>query len=333
MCPYNDKLCGSKGIVNSKDYSFRIRLTISPRSRLQVDETAWTIDSPLSESHLLVGSLEEKPIKESRELVVRGGGWLSSEAASTAGMIHMDALMLAFTRLRIGADFGGRKGTSTFTKFGLEILEQQSGMKVLNDSHGVLVFESEPPSRFASIGSSTLVSVMQADRVAKALSFAIQNRPAISESERLSLDLFHSSFFQPSNDIRFLVLVMAVEALLDPEPRPSAVASYIHRWSQEIEESESIAAEEKSSLLGSLKWLYNESINRAGRKLAIQRLGNRKYSDRNAASFFSYCYGLRSSLVHGESPRPTIQEVGRAAAQLEVFVSDLLSGPLLGVDF
>jgi hypothetical protein len=306
---------------------------MSPRSRLQVDDTSWMIGSALSESHLLIGSFREKPIKESRELVLRGRGWSSSEAASTAGTIHMDALKLAFTRLRIGADFGGREGTSAFTRFGLQVLEQQSGTRVLNDTPGVLVFESEPSPLFASVGSPTLVNLMQPDRVAKAFNFAIQNCPAISESEGLSLDLFHASFFQLTNDIRFLVLVMAVEALLDPQSRPPAVASYVQRWLREVEESESIAEEEKASLHGSLKWLLCESINRSGRKFAIQRLGNRKYLDRNADNFFSYCYGLRSRLVHGEKPRPVIQEVGGAAAHLEVFVSDLLSGPLLGVDF
>jgi hypothetical protein len=54
------------------------------------------------------------------------------------------------------------------------------------------------------------------------------------------------------------------------------------------------------------------------------------YGDRTAPDFFSYCYQMRSNLVHGNLPVPTFEEVGGVAATLEVFVSDLLTGPVLG---
>jgi hypothetical protein len=37
---------------------------MSPRSRLQVEEPSWTIDLSPSGGRILVGSLEEKPIRE-----------------------------------------------------------------------------------------------------------------------------------------------------------------------------------------------------------------------------------------------------------------------------
>jgi hypothetical protein len=98
------------------------------------------------------------------------------------------------------------------------------------------------------------------------------------------------------------------------------------------EESASLSAEEKRSLLGSLTWLKCESINQTGRKLASDRLGDRKYMEKKAPAFFSYCYGIRSRLVHGEHPLPTQQEIGSVVAQLEVFVSDLLSGDLRDIE-
>src|SRR3954463_4344684 len=181
--------------MTSEEYSFRVRFTMSPGSRLQVEEPSWPIDLSPSGGCILIGSLEEKPIKDSKELVIRAGGWPSEEASTLAGERHMDALMMAFTRLRMGADFGRRRGKSGYTKFGLEMIENQVGARALNDVHGILVFKSDPPPVFASIGAPTLVSAMQSDRFAKALSFAIQNQPIFSDSERLSLDLFHSSFF------------------------------------------------------------------------------------------------------------------------------------------
>jgi hypothetical protein len=319
--------------MTKSDYLFRARFTMSPRSRLEIEEARWEIDSPVSGSQILMASLEEKPIKDSRELAMRAEGWPSEESARAAGQLHLDALMLTFTRFRIGADFGYRKGFSAFTPFGLDMLAQQIGTRVVNDSHGLLVLEATPPVSFASTGAPTIISLIQSNRFEKAFRFAVQSRPELSDAERLSLDLFHSSFFHTSNDSRFLVLVMAVEALLNPRLRAAEVAIYIDRWKQEVKTSQDISRDDRESLLGSLKWLSYESINRSGRSLAAERLGDREYETRSPASFFSYCYDLRSRLAHGANPPPALQEVGRAAATLEVFVSDLLSGPLREVEF
>ncbi|HSW00698.1 MAG TPA: hypothetical protein VLI39_11030 [Sedimentisphaerales bacterium] len=125
---------------------------------------------------------------------------------------------------------------------------------------------------------------------------------------------------------------MAIEALLDRSLRSQSAVEHVETMITATEESESLSAEEKQSLLGSLGWLKHESINQAGRKLASGRLGGRKYMEKQAPAFFSYCYGIRSRLVHGEHPLPTQQEIGSVGAQLEVFVSDLLSGDLRDIE-
>ena len=80
--------------------------------------------------------------------------------------------------------------------------------------------------------------------------------------------------------------------------------------------------------MGSLRWLYDESISRAGRKLA-SRLGDRAYIGEPAKKFFTNSYTLRSRLFHGEYPRPDRSEVDRRAGSLVLFVRDLLSLDLL----
>jgi hypothetical protein len=94
--------------------------------------------------------------------------------------------------------------------------------------------------------------------------------------------------------------------------------------------SSSLPVKERNSILGSLRLLRRESINQAGKRFTAERLGGRVYGDRTAPDFFSYCYQMRSNLVHGNLPVPTFEEVGGVAATLEVFVSDLLTGPVLG---
>ena len=51
-----------------------------------------------------------------------------------------------------------------------------------------------------------------------------------------------------------------------------------------------------------------------------------------APEFFSRCYRLRSQLVHGLMPQPTLAEVVRSQGELRRFVSDLLTTPLLAVE-
>src|SRR6266568_6474344 len=60
------------------------------------------------------------------------------------------------------------------------------------------------------------------------------------------------------------------------------------------------------------------------RRLA-KALGTTRYGGETPSQFFTDCYELRSRLVHGGRPRPARDEVARRAANLEVFVGDLLS--------
>lgn len=86
--------------------------------------------------------------------------------------------------------------------------------------------------------------------------------------------------------------------------------------------------QEIESLVGHLRGLRNQSISQSGRILAGY-LGSRSYMDKAPSEFFTHCYRLRSSLVHGEVPRPSREEVGRAAASMQQFVGDLISRELL----
>ena len=89
--------------------------------------------------------------------------------------------------------------------------------------------------------------------------------------------------------------------------------------------------EEKAVLKSGIGHLRHESIRQAGRRLVREKIGARRYKEMPAEEFFKYCYTLRSTLAHGDLPFPTRDEVGLAAAQLEVMLSDLLSTDLLDV--
>lgn len=310
-------------------YSFRIRFNRAQIKTIQLDASKLVV--PVVDERLSIALLarnEDLSIRESDRLALFGSGYESVDEADLAGRQIQNALIVALARVRVGADFGHRAPKSWISEHGLKRYEEEIGQRVLNDIHGLTVFPSNPKPRFASFNAQVTIGVSP-DAFMTAFKQAIALQPKITDRDLLAYTLFNASFFQPTADSRFLLLVMAVEALLEPALRSKDAQEHV---SSLIEQTKSslLTPEEKNSILGSLRWLHRESINQTGKSLAIERLGVRTYGDRVAADFFSYCYQLRSNLVHGNLPVPTFEELGSAVGQLEVFVSDLLTAPILG---
>lgn len=310
-------------------YSFRIRFNRSPTDTIQCAENELSVsvaDKRLS--IVLRARQDDLPIRDSDQLALVGSGYETENDANTAGSRLQDALMVALARVRVGADFGHRAAKGMFTHHGLKWVEEQIGQRVLNNIHGLMVFQSEPKPRFASTNAQ-MTRGASLDIFISAFTQAITLQPQIYERDLLAYTLFNASFFQPTADGRFLLLVMSIEALIEPALRSSDAQDHVASLIEQTKSS-SLPVEERNSILGSLRWLRRESINQAGKRLTSERLGGRVYGDRTAPEFFSYCYQMRSNLVHGNLPVPTFGDVGGVAATLAVFVSDLLTGPVLG---
>ena len=125
------------------------------------------------------------------------------------------------------------------------------------------------------------------------------------------------------------MLMMALETLIEQEPRSEAAVAHLRALIEQTRASE-LPAHEVASLTGSLEELAKrESVGRAGRRLA-GTLGDTEYMPGEPPPlFFKRCYELRSALVHGHYPRPDHGEVGTRGAHLESFVGDLLGAALL----
>jgi hypothetical protein len=161
------------------------------------------------------------------------------------------------------------------------------------------------------------------DAITKAQALRVE----MSEREHLAYDLYSASFFQPIADGRFLMLMMALETLIEQQPRSTEVATFVDQLIT-LTRNAGLPANEIKSILGSLEWLFVESVSQAGRRL-VSSLGERRYMDELPAKFFTRCYDIRSKLVHGSHPRPERAEVDLRAATLEIFVGHLLGLPLL----
>ncbi len=278
----------------------------------------------------------DEPLTTSRNWVVRGWGFPDATTAAEAGELWRSILQVAFAKVRIAADFGDRSARGGgFTIAGLEWMRERSNVSVrspiLNDQLGITSFRRFPQPKFASLGSPTLSvthKIADLQRAVEAAHEAVAaQRP---ERERVAYDLFSASFFTRDSDVRFLLLMMACETLIELNDRNPRVREHVDVLIALTKEAD-LSRADTDSVVGTLRWLYKESIGQGGRRLA-SRLEPRRYMDETPAKFFTRCYTMRSALVHVHTERPSAVEVGRRAATLEVFVQHLLSGPLIDLD-
>ena len=144
------------------------------------------------------------------------------------------------------------------TKAGIQWLEGQWGGRVVQDVHG-LVFESEPWPKFARSQADAVVG-RPVSRFVRAVEAAEGLNVSIANREKTAFDLYSGSLFVASLvDARFLMLMMAMETLIQPERRSESAVAHVEDLIQRTRES-GLPPAEVSSLVGSLNWLLDEVV-------------------------------------------------------------------------
>jgi hypothetical protein len=310
-------------------FSFRWRFVRAERTAIDIPDPEWEAPNDAGASLQLRSADQGQPIAKAKNIAAIGDGFDSEDAARSAGLKLRDCLLVACARERIGVDFGTRTPAGGFTAEGLEWAASLHGIDgpVLNDEHGLMTFSTNPARKFIR-GEVSLRVLTSGDNFAHTLGVARAAAPALSAREHLSFELFNLSIFQSRAELRLVLLVMAIEALVETFPRPPAAQRHaklllwLTRWNPWL------SAEDRESMLSTLKWLEGESIGQGGRRVVTERVGQRKYGGIAAPKFFNRCYGLRSRLVHGKNPSQA--EITDVLAELEFLVSDLLTVPALG---
>jgi Apea-like HEPN len=311
-------------------FSFRIRFNRSPNDTIQTETNEITLFHESFASPLRLHNPDkESSILNAKQLALTGDGYTSLEEALIFGERYQHALIIALAKSRIGADFGMRSAKGFFTNHGLAWLEGLHKRPVLNNIHGLMAFATDPKPSFASSNPSFQRGVNQQTFEHNFINLAT-NKLKLNEREMIAFSLFNASFFQQTVESRFLLLMMAIESMLEPKERPNDARLYVEQIIEQTKGSK-LAELDKTSIIGSLRWLSNESISQTGKRLAESRLGKKLYNELSAPRFFTDCYSLRSKLVHGSMPYPTFEELSGATGALEVFVADLLTSPFLEV--
>lgn len=316
------------GAVDVDAFEFRFRVNLAPGSRVSSQEKSLTLDLPGMLPMAIVGDAPN--LADSSRLILKADGWRSKADAERAGSQFGDILTLALVKNQVGIELWARRGGGMFHPAGLRMLEQGDGRPVLNDHLGLMVYPSAPRPVFASMGDATIVVGRSADQICETFRALSITDPQLTDRERVAIDLFNASFFEPAADTRLITLVMAIEALLELQPRSPEAVTLVDSFIEQTRTS-GLARKETTSLISTLTYLRNQSIGSAGRELAEARLDGKSYDGVSAPKFFDRCYQLRSTLVHGGDIRSAKEVAGTVAARLQEFVSDLILARFLPV--
>ncbi len=306
------------------EYSYRLRVNLPSSFNLSIDAPEADISDLLDYTVRISSGRRDIDISKSKSVVFSASGFKTIDEAQSQGARFSDLLTIALSKLQRAADFGSRSPKGRFTDYGISELFKQSKGKVLNDEHGLMVYEDEPNLSFLrSYPPSISLGRNQSD-LTLALKESLSARLPLSPSIRLAFDLYSYSYFQRSQDARLLMLMMALEVLFDVKPRPIESVSLINRFIDELQSSENISTSEKSSLIGAMNSMRKESISQAGRRFVTNHLGALEYMGMPCTNFFTHAYSIRSRLIHGNDPFPEWQEVSKTAANLEKLVADAI---------
>jgi hypothetical protein len=301
-------------------FSFRIRVQLPPTLRIQSDESKITLLEGSPGVQLSV--IGDVSFSDSHDLKLTGSGYEIQDDAESAGRTWISAMQVALSELEIGADFGYRRQSGRVGPALRESARESHGVELLAEPYRLHVYPTELNPMYVS-GSAKALTGRRADDLGERVRLAVCNRRVFTEQQTLAYHLFSASFFEINPDSRLVLLVTAIETLIERNPREDAIRNHVASLIGATKACDSLTAAQIEGLCSGLSDLKKESITQAGRRLT-SGLSGTYGDDQSASDFFADCYKLRSKVVHGSFPRPDVAIVSVRAGQLRTFVANLL---------
>jgi len=284
------------------------------------------LNSQAGECIRLRSNITGTPIKDHNRASIIGESYPTESLARQAANKSKRALLYWAIQQHAGIDFGDGKQRSVVTNQGLEMVEKQTGFPCRNDNQGIDIYEHVENLRFVSFNVTATVGISPPNLIA-IFQREYQNNRQLTSKQELASEIYTSSFFDTSARSRFITLVTAVEALLEPSKRSTEVQTLVDGF--EAATMQTIKnVRNKDSILGSLSWLRYQSIGQAGRELANRLLPNELFDGLSSADFFTCCYDLRSSLLHSGTAADKSVDTSQLANVMETFVNHLIISTL-----
>ncbi|WP_280242054.1 HEPN domain-containing protein [Nocardia abscessus] len=305
-------------------YCFRNTVELRPDDRVVVDrqEQSITLARDGAIAVKIRPLLPVENFREASKLLLEGGPYGTFEEAVSAGKAWRDYLLLAFSAHSVAIDIGDDDDPRAKPNPLLAEKAEELGIQALWDRHGLLVYRANPPATFGKFSASA-TALRSGDQLARSID-AIRNlNHTVAEPQRLALKLIHSSLFDHNPETKFVLLVTAIEAIIEKKARSEQIVEWIDQLISETQRSK-LSPEDQLVVANYLGLGKQESIGSAGKR-AVSVLGSRRYDEKSPKKFLAECYTARSNIVHGNLSRPKSSELWRVIPILERFVVDLIN--------
>ncbi len=308
-------------------YRFRLRW------RLEHGRSLHGLDQSLTVSIVPAGECELKSVggqsqAGGQDLALNSGAFDSVAAAKAAGDKILAGLLLASLRQGFGLSIQTRVSRGVVTNHGKKMLAASRFDTVYDDSYGLMIFEDTGRTGFAEVGEARVLLTGPATSFVEAWSAAASAAVGWDERILISYDLYASSRFENSSRARFLLLIMAVEALAAQSKRSESELALIDRLLKTIREA-GLSTEQSAPLLSGVGKLKRVSIGHACRTYLARSVAARTVTDAGAADHFSVCYEIRGRIIHG-GETPSASQLGDDSNRMERTVRELLMARIEG---
>jgi hypothetical protein len=303
-------------------WSFENRVVV-PEKPLTSSDTSRTLHESGEEVVSLRGESGSNGFDNADWLMLQGQGFSTAEAALESGRRWRQHLSVAFAHAGFAATFDS-----------VQVESRDGDRERLPEAPGLRVFPQPEP-----VDGLLLATVgMRAEgKVTRPLDLFLSenvvsaqesNPDGLSRRLELAYITFHSALATENPEVKFILMVTALEALIDDDQKkPEAIVGALAALRDHVAQSSSFD-DVRNDLMRLLAEDENESISQLGAKLASQLTST--YAGRSPESFFKHVYGRRSRLLHGalnytgRRKRPTLREITEILPELRRFVLDML---------
>ncbi len=266
------------------NFHFRFRFRF-PRNRF-FDSEEKSIDVPvLSGSHTyVVAAVSDEFLKDSQWVLIKDGGegFATEEEAFKAGRHVKNAIMWWGTKERVGVDVGEDTTHAWVTQTLIDQVREEQGVRLINDLHGLQVYEEDPNLSTQFIAGSAEATLRKGtENFKQDFQTAVELGLEFTEREILAFELYGLSHFEAAERARFVTLISAVESISENKDRSPEAVRHVEELMELTRDSE-LPKPEIDSMLSSLKWLRQESISKTGRDLVNRFLKDKTYGGKTA---------------------------------------------------
>lgn len=288
---------GTQNPVRPAPVTYRARLRFRVQKKLNIDD-AKRLLTVAGREVVLSGAEGTKPIKELEWLVLNARGFSSAEDARDFGYKLRVALEVSSVANRLGVDPGRGLPTSAVGQSVRQVAEEQFGVTLRNNVHGLDVFPDDPNSRIISFeGRGTVLA--GADGFLADVGELHATAATMSQRATDVVLLLNFALMRTEAVAQIVFAVSAVEMLGQDETWSRDQKRLLRDLAQAARQSSVGSEEERCEVAEAIAKSLHRLTLRQGVFRLLDRLGLA-----HLKKPWDALYSERSSLVHGLAPQP-----------------------------